>query len=220
MGLIESFSGSATEYAAGNGDVSEVATGSTYGIFRFENTSDVPIVLHVRETGSSDDSKHDISPHTYSPDITLGLTSAKTIDYYLEGGGSIQCYIVYYFGTTGISLTVTIADIRTTLLDAGYSTADISDATIQGYIDIITGEITDAATRHANIAGFTLNSSIKINAIKMGSLWMTLMLIHNKGMGRGLESQTARVSLQTAKDYQDMYNNILSGIKSGIQYGA
>lgn len=62
MSLTASFVGSATEYAAGNGDVSQVASGSTYGIFSFKNTSNVPIKLHYRQSDTSDDSNVDLSP--------------------------------------------------------------------------------------------------------------------------------------------------------------
>jgi hypothetical protein len=83
-------------------------------------------------------------------------------------------------------MAVTVANIRTTLLDSAYSTTDISDATITENISLITIEVSDAATQHENIAGYELNASIKDMAIKMGALWLTLMTLHNKGLSRPL----------------------------------
>jgi hypothetical protein len=59
----------------------------------------VPIVLHVRKTGSSNDSPLQILPGFYTADLTLTLTSARTIEYYIEGGGSISCEVVDYGGS-------------------------------------------------------------------------------------------------------------------------
>ncbi len=220
MGLTESFSGSATSYAAGNGDLtSSITAGSTDAILSVKNTSDVPIKFHFRQTGSSDDENRDISPGEYKQ-ITVKLTSARTIDYYIEGGGSVTVYAVLSIGSGLVVSTVTVADIRTTLLDSGYLTPDISDAAIQGYIDIISAEVTDAATRHANIAGFALNVSIKTNAIKLGSLAKVLQFLRNKGWSRGLESGSARVSNDTEETWFAEYQAMLAGIQSGIKYGA
>lgn len=196
-----------------------ITAGSTVAILSVKNTSDVPIKFHFRQTGSSDDENRDITPGEYKQ-ITVQLTSARTLEGYVEGGGSVTVYAVLSIGSGLVVSTVTVANIRTTLLDSGYSTDDISNATIQGYIDIITIEATDAATRHANIAGFTLNASIKTNAIKMGALAQTLFALRNKGASTGLNQDRIIVSSETADEYQSAYMRMLEGIQSGIKYGA
>lgn len=221
MALTSAFSGSATEFAAGNGDLTTaVAAGSTHAMLNFLNTSDVPIKLHYRQTGSSDDQNVDISPGEYSGDITIALTAARTIDYYIEGGGSITCYMVHYWGTGLATSTVVIADIRTKILISGYSTDDIPDASIQEFIDEIVGEVNDAASTHANIAGFALNTTIKTNAIKMGASWLTLTALRNLGAKEGRIAQAILVSPATIDDFKGKYHDMLIKIRSGTHYGA
>lgn len=180
----------------------------------------MPIKVHWRKTGSSNDEFVELSPGATSGNITVSLTTARTVEYYIEGGGSISCTVVDYGGSGNVVTTVTVADIRTTLLDSGYSTDDISNAAIQGYIDIINAEVTDAATRHANIAGFTLGSAIKTNAIKMGALAQTLQLLRNKGASQGLQAQRIAISSETENEWWNKYAAILANIRSGIVYGA
>lgn len=214
------FTSSATSFTAG--DLSAIVTpGSSQADVRFKNISDVPIKVFYRKTGTTGAGENtDISPQESSGNITIALTTARTIECYNEGGGTVECWVVDFGGSGVVSSVVTVADIRTTLLDSGYSTSDISDAAIQGYIDIINAEVTDAATRHGNIAGFTLNTGIKTNAIKMGALWMTLSALRNKGAESGLTQDRIIISSETAGDYQSEYMRMLEGIMSGIKYGA
>lgn len=214
------FTGSATSFTAG--DLSTVvATGSSQAEVRFKNISDVSVKVWYRKTGTSGAGENtDITPLESSGNITIALTTAKTIEYYVEGGGTIECWVVDFGGSGVVTSTVSVADIRTTLLDSGYSTSDIADAAIQGYIDMINAEVTDAATRHANIAGYTLNSSIKTNAIKYGALWQTLNLLRTKGAAQGLAQNRIIVDSETILDYKEKYEMILDGIQSGIKYGA
>ncbi len=218
MGLTLCFSGSETDWTAG--DISPgVVAGSTHAILSIKNTSNVPVKFYFRQTGTSDEENRDITPGE-SKQITVALTSARTVEYKIEGGGSISCYVVTAFGSGLYLTTVTVADIRTTLLDSGYSTSDITDAAIQGYIDIINAEVTDAATRHANIAGFTLNASIKTNAIKYGALAETLNLLRTKGAATGLTQDRIIISGETLDNYRSEFKEMLEGIWSGIKYGA
>jgi hypothetical protein len=117
-------------------------------------------------------------------------------------------------------MTVTVANIRTTLLDSAYSTADISDATITEYIALITAEISDAATKHENIAGYELNASIKDMAIKFGSCAMVLTELRNKGASQGLQAQRIAVSSETVQTFYIKYHDMLNNIRSGFVYGA
>jgi hypothetical protein len=117
-------------------------------------------------------------------------------------------------------MIVTVDDIRTTLLDSGYSTDDISNVAIQGYIDIITNEVTDASSRHASIAGAALNTDIETNAIKFGVLAQTLFVLRNKGSSTGLTQDRIIVSGETASEYQSKYDEMIEGIRSGTKYGA
>lgn len=220
MGLSEAFSGSDSSYSAGNGDLTGVvSSGSTYAMLLFKNTSDVPIKVHYRQTGTSDDANVDLTPGEYSGDITIALTSARTIDYYIEGGGSITCYVVHYWGTGLAVSSVAVADIRTKLLISGYSTDDIPDASIQEMIDEITGEVNDAAARHLLIAGFALNTTVQTNAIKMGATWLTLTALRNLGASQGLQAQRVIVSSDSLDDFKLKYTGMLERIRSGIVYG-
>lgn len=115
---------------------------------------------------------------------------------------------------------VTYTDIRTTLLDSAYSTADISDATITEYIAIVTAEVEDAAKRHKLIAGYTLNTTIKNNAIKFGSCAMVLSELRNKGASQGLQAQRVAVSSESVQTFYIKYHDMLNNIRSGIVYGA
>lgn len=197
-----------------------VASGSTYAYILFQNINEFPVRIHYGQTGTSEDIPLSLAPGDYTTPIKITLTSARTVLAYIEGGGSATVWVESY-GGTGLSPTsVLVSDIRTTLLDSGYSTSDISDNAIQGYIDIINAEVTDAATRHANIAGFTLNTSIKTNAIKMGALAQTLYSLRTKGALRGLTSDMIIISNETADRYNAKYQEILAGIESGIKYGA
>ncbi len=214
---VVAFSGSATDWTAG---VLPVATGSTDADLRFLNTSDTPTRLHYRKTGSTEDVPISILPGDYTATIRVPLTTAKTVEYKLEGGGSIQCELLYYFGTTMLPTSVTVADIRTTLLNNGYNTISIGDVAIQGYIDMVTGDITDVATRHANIAGFALNTTIKTNAIKLGVLYHTLNLLRTLGAASGLAQDRIIVDSDTLNNYKDDYKEMKDGIWSGTKYGA
>ncbi len=213
------FTGSATSFTAGN--LSEVAVGSSQVEVRFKNISDFPVKAWYRKTGTSGVGENvDLTPQESSGNITIALTTARTIEYYVEGGGTVECWVVDYGGSGVVTSTVSVADIRTTLLDSGYSTADITDAAIQGYIDIINTEVTDATGRHVNIAGFTLNAGIETNAIKFGVLWQTLNLLRTKSASSGLAQNSQRVDSETVRDYKDKYDMTLDGIQSGIKYGA
>lgn len=219
MGLTEAFSGSDSSYSAGNGDLtSAVTAGSTAADLSVKNTSDVPIKFHWRQTGSSDDENIDITPGEYKH-ITVLLTSARTMDYYVEGGGSVTVYVVQSIGSGLVVSTVTVADIRTKLLISGYPTSDIPDASIQEMIDEITGEINDAAARHANIAGFALNTTVKTNAIKMGATWLTLTALRNLSASQGHQAQRVLVSTDSLDDFKLKYTGMLERIRSGTVYG-
>lgn len=113
---------------------------------------------------------------------------------------------------------VTYTEIRTTLLDSAYSTTDISDATITEYITIITAEVDNAANRHEAISGVTLPTAIKNNAIKYGSLAMTLYGLRTKGSTRGLTSDMTIISNETADRYQAKYREMLDDIRKGTVY--
>ena len=117
-------------------------------------------------------------------------------------------------------MAVTVADIRTTLLDGAYSTADISDAAITGYLTIIGAEVTDAAGRHLAISGTTLNSSINDNAVKMGTCAMVLTELRNRGASQGLQAQRIAVSSESIETFYIKYHDMLNNIRSGTVYGA
>lgn len=114
---------------------------------------------------------------------------------------------------------VTYTDIRTTLLDSAYSTADISDATITEYIAIITAEVDDAAARHKLISECILNATIKNNAIKLGSMAMVLTELRNKGASQGLQAQRIAVSSESVQTFYIKYHDMLNNIRSGTVYG-
>lgn len=218
MDPTEAFTGSATDWSVGD-LTSVVAIGSTDVIVRFKNTSDVSMNLHVRKTGSSYDHPENVLPWMYSPDIHLTLTSARTLEYKLEGGGSISCEVVDYSGTGLTPSSIVYSDIRDPYL-LGYTTDDISNASITSLATDIINEVTDAATRHQNIAGFAVNTTIKNYAIKLGTAVEVLRQLRNKGASTGLVQGNILVSDATIEDYGNKYKEILSGIRSGIKYGA
>lgn len=120
------FTGSAATWAAG--DLSGVvASGSTKALLRFKNTSDVAITLHVRKTGSTDDAPFEVLPGLYTGDITISLTAARTVEYYIEGGGSIRCEVLDYGGSglTADNTTYTTAAKVASLLRLRDTSADI-----------------------------------------------------------------------------------------------
>ena len=117
-------------------------------------------------------------------------------------------------------MAVTVADIRTTLLDGAYSTADIPDATITGYLTIIGAEVTDAAARHLAISGVALNTNINDNAVKFGTLAMVLTELRNKGASQGLQAQRIAVSSESIETFYIKYHDMLNNIRSGTVYGA
>ena len=125
MGLTLCFSGSATDWTAG--DLSSgILAGSTHAILSIKNTSDVPVKFYFRQTGTADEENRDITPGE-SKQITVALTAARTIEHKVEGGGSISCYVVTAFGSGLYLTTVTVADIRTLLLSSAFE--DVSETT-------------------------------------------------------------------------------------------
>ncbi len=117
-------------------------------------------------------------------------------------------------------MTVLIADIRTKLLDSAYSTADITDASIQEYIDLTKVEVDDAAVRHKDISGFTLNTDIQDMAIEYGACAMVLTALRNKGASQGLQAQRIVVSSESLQTFYIKYHDMLNNIRKGTVYGA
>ncbi len=113
MGLIPSFTGSAIEYISGNGHISEVPDNTTKVKVRFQDISEIPIKVHFREPGTTDDSNIDLSPGEYSADVEFNITSAKTIDYFVEGGGTVKCWIVSYSGAITTPYTIVVSSLST-----------------------------------------------------------------------------------------------------------
>lgn len=218
MALTNAGNGSATDWTTY--DLSAYVTaGSTYVKLLFQDISDVPVKVFYREVGSSDSPNVDLTPGEYSGDITISLTSARTIDYKIEGGGSITFWVVQSIGSGLVVSTVTVADIRTKLLVSGYTTSDIPDASIQEMIDEITGEVNDATARHLLIAGFALNTTVKTNAIKMGAAWLTLTALRNLSASQGHQAQRVLVSTDSLDDFKLKYTGMLERIRSGTVYG-
>ena len=220
MTIISGFSDAVPGGDAGTPKTGSLATaitaGSTNATIRLTNTGDYPCSFSWRDTGTTTWYQKSPAP-VESGDINIARTAARAFEYFLDAS-TIKIDVVEFYGTGLTQSTVTVADIRTSLLGATYSTDDISDATIQEYIGLINNRVTKAVERHLRISGATLDDSTKIDAVKCGTTWMVLMEIHNKGMSRGLEAQSPRVSLQTAKDFQNLYIDMLNRINSGIHY--
>ncbi len=222
MALTVSFSGSATEYSAGNGDVSEVTVGSTWGIFTFKNTSNVPIKLHYRESGTTDDQNIDLSPGEYTAPIYIVLTSARTIDYYLEGGGSIQCYIVTDGGSAGLT-EVTASNVTAWLEMLGYTvgaTGNLTTAQVQLCLDKIVAEVSLAATRFGLIALYTVNTAFKNQITLEGAIAEALFALRNKGASSGLVQERVIIAAETASGYQAKYEKAINDMTNGWNLGA
>ena len=113
---------------------------------------------------------------------------------------------------------VNAAEVRI-LLGSAYSTADVTDETIQAYIDLIKHEVADASARHKNIAGCTLNIDVEENAIRIGTCAMTLKELQNKGASQGLQAQRIIVSADTMQTYYIKYHEMLNNMRLGTIYG-
>jgi len=116
-------------------------------------------------------------------------------------------------------MSVSVADIRTTLLDAVYSTSDITDASITGYLTLIGDEVDDAANRHLLISGDALSTKIKDTAVKHGVCAMVLSQLRNKGASQGLQAQRIIVSSDTVQTFYIKYHDMLNNIRKGTVYG-
>lgn len=222
MGLTTSFAGSATEYAAGNGDVSEVASGSTYGIFTFKNINDFPIKLHIRESDTTDDLNFDLSPGEYTIPIYITLTSARTIDYYIEGGGSIQCYVVAYGGSAGLT-TVLESDVSAWLTMLGYTVSasgNITIAQVQLCLDKVVAEIGLASSMFELKALYAVNTAFKNRITLEGAVAEALYALRNAGASTGLTQDRIIVSTETADRYKGTYDKAIDDMKNGWNLGA
>lgn len=201
------------------GDLSAAITsGSTNATIRITNShADDITTMWYRDTGTTTYFPIQLMPGlTQDVGLSLPSSNARTFEYYFVGG-ALQVDVVAAWGTGYSTASVTVAQIREWLGNV-YSTDDISDAVIQAYINKITNDVNKAASRHLKLAMYALEDSDKTDAVKEGTCWKVLMEIHNKGMSRGLEAQSPRVSLQTAKDFQDSYNLMIARMNSGIYY--
>lgn len=223
MGLTTSFTGSATEYSAGNGDVSQVASGSTYGIFTFKNINDFPIKLHYKESGTTDDLNFDLSPGESTIPAYITLTSARTIDYYIEGGGSIQCYVVAYGGTGLVPSSITSSDVTAWLTMLGYTisaSGDMTTAQVQLCLDKIVAEIGLASARFALIALYEVNTAFKNQITLEGAVAEALYALRNKGASTGLTQDRIIMNTETADRYKGTYDKAIMNMTNGLNLGA
>ena len=110
MDRTQAFTGSATEWTAGS-LAGAVPAGATDAVLSFSNTSDVPLVLHLRKTSSSEDKQYEILPGLTTGMIWIALTSARTVEYYITQG-SISCDVLTYVpGSLSSGTTYTTATI-------------------------------------------------------------------------------------------------------------
>jgi hypothetical protein len=87
------FTGSAGSYT--EGDLSgQVIADSPQADIRFKNISDIPLKVWYRKTGTSGAGENaDISPQESTGNIIVALTTARTVEYKVEGGGTIECWV-------------------------------------------------------------------------------------------------------------------------------
>ncbi len=217
MNPTQAFTGSATTFTAG--DLSGVvAAGSTDAVVRFKNTSEVPIKLHVRKTGSSDDAPFDLTPGEYTADVWMSLTVARTLEYYIEGGGSISCEVVYYFGTglTAVSNTTytTAAKVASMLRLLNTSASPSTRLTLSGTTDPTLTEVEewileaesdiDAETNHSWKATTVTNEYHDVHGLYTGEYRRELPVKLKHRSIRAMTSGTDKIEIWDGTNWIDL----------------
>ncbi len=196
-----------------------VTPGSSQVEVRFKDISDVPIKVFFRKTGTTGIGEFvELTPGASSGNITIPLTIARTIEYYVEGGGTIECWVVDYGGGGVVVSIVTVADIRTTLLSSAFSSSEIPDASISEFIGQVTRVITRTADKHARIAGYAVADADKVYAIKMGAAALTLYALRSIGASKGHIQDNVVMSTETADRWYAIYDRAAKEMESGIVY--
>lgn len=221
MSLVLGFTGSATSFSAGA--LAAVATGSTIVQVRFKNISDAPQKEWFRPTGTTGAGEFvELSPGASSGGITLAIGVAKTIEYYVEGGGSVECWIVDYGGGGAVPL-LTVDTVITWLEMHGYTisaTGDLTSAQVQLCLDSVTANITVASNRFTLIAGYALNVSVKNDITLKGTVAQALFALRNKGASSGLVQEKVIIAETTAIKYQAEYEKAIYDMTNGLNLGA
>ncbi len=221
MGLTFCFSGSATDWTAGNLSLGVVA-GSTHAILSIKNTDNVPVKFYFRETGTSDEENRDITPGE-SKQITIALTSARTIEYKIEGGGSVSCYTVTAWGTGLVPSSITSSDVTSWLEMLGYTisaTGDITTAQVQLCLDKVVNEVGMAASMFELKALYAPNTAFKNRITLEGAVAEALYALRNKGASTGLTQDRIIMNTETADRYKGTYDKAIDDMKNGWNLGA
>ena len=147
---------------------------------------------------------------------------AKTIDYYVEGGGSVECWVVDYGGSGAVPL-LTVDTVIEWIEMLGYTvnaTGNITSAQVQLCLDSVTADITDAANQFALLRLFATNTSKKNEKTLKGAVALTLSVLRNKGANRGLTSDMIIISNETADKFQAEYDKAIDDLTNGRNIGA
>lgn len=202
--------------------MSQVATGSTWGLFIFKNTAVGSTSVHWRQSGTTDDQYVTLASGESTAPIYISLTSAKTIDYYVTGGGSIQCYIVAYGGSAGLT-TVTAADVTVWIEMLGYTVSasgNMTTAQVQLCLDKIVAEVDVAASNYLLKAGYAVNTAFKSQITIEGAVAQALYTLRNKGASSGLVQERVIIAAETASQYQAKYEKAINDMTNGLNLGA
>lgn len=211
------FSGNSAVWAAGDMTSVIIHAGSALAILRFKNTSDVPIVLRWRKYGTSGDGEAiELKPGLNSQDVTVPLTAERKVDYLIEGGGSIECWIINY-GGSGVTMTVGLDDIRTPWL-LNYSTDDLSDNDLLALLADISNEVDTIAARHLAMSGKTAPNAITNYLKKIGTAAQALNILRSAGEARGLSQEWNPVNSETVNKLYEQYNLKLDKLSTGAFY--
>ncbi len=221
MTLVLGFTGSATSFTAGS--LAAVTTGSSLVQVRFKNVSEVSLKAWFRPTGTTGAGEFvELNPGASSGGITLAIGVAKTIDYYVEGGGSVECWIVDY-GGSGIVPPFTVDIVISWLEMHGYTisaTGDLTSAQVQLCLDSITAQVTVASSRFTLIAGYAINAALKNDIILKGTVAQALFALRNQGASAGLIQEKVIIAETTANKYQAEYEKAINDMTNGLNLGA
>lgn len=139
-------------------------------------------------------------------------TSAKTIDYYIEGGGSISCYIVTTWGAGPTSVTITTALTRVFLIG---QTDNITDNQISDIIDAVTLEVEMIASQ-CHFTSDAIAAIVKNQIVLTGAVYHSMDQIYSQGTGTGLMQDRNLIDEDSLNAWRKKYETYLTNLKAGI----
>lgn len=212
MERTEVFTGNATDWIAGS-LVGAVPAGATDAVLSFTNTSDNPLVLHLRKTGSSEDKQYEIQPSLTTGMIWMALTSARTVEYKVSNG-AISCDVLTYVagslasGTTYTTATTLAGFLR--LYDASSQARFVPGASTDPLLSEMNNLINqaedfiDRETNHAWRAVTVTNEYHDIQPMYDGTYRRELPVKLNRRSIRAMVSGTDKIEYWNGSSWIEM----------------